>query len=102
MNVNLRGAFLCAREAVRKFLRRGVRPDVSVAAGKIIWMSSVHEVIPWAGHVNYAASKAPDADDEEPRAGVARIAFASIRSRRGDSHADQHSRLGDARSLRGP
>jgi glucose 1-dehydrogenase len=57
MNVNLRGAFLCAREAVREFLRRGVRPDVSVAAGKIIFTGSVHEVIPWAGHVNYAASK---------------------------------------------
>jgi glucose 1-dehydrogenase len=57
MNVNLRGAFLCAREAVREFLRRGVRPEVSVAAGKIIFTSSVHEVIPWAGHVNYAASK---------------------------------------------
>jgi glucose 1-dehydrogenase len=57
MNVNLRGAFLCSREAVREFLRRGVRPDVSVAAGKIIFISSVHEVIPWAGHVNYAASK---------------------------------------------
>ncbi len=57
MNVNLRGAFLCAREAVREFLRRGVRPDISVAAGKIIFTSSVHEVIPWAGHVNYAASK---------------------------------------------
>lgn len=55
--VNLRGAFLCAREAVREFLRRGVRPAVSVAAGKIIFISSVHEVIPWAGHVNYAASK---------------------------------------------
>jgi glucose 1-dehydrogenase len=57
MNVNLRGAFLCAREAVREFLRRGVRSEVSVAAGKIIFISSVHEVIPWAGHVNYAASK---------------------------------------------
>jgi len=57
INVNLRGAFLCAREAVREFLRRGVRPGVSVAAGKIIFTSSVHEVIPWAGHINYAASK---------------------------------------------
>jgi glucose 1-dehydrogenase len=57
MNVNLRGAFLCSRAAVREFLRRGVRPDVSVAAGKVIFISSVHEVIPWAGHVNYAASK---------------------------------------------
>jgi glucose 1-dehydrogenase len=57
MNVNLRGQFLCAREAIREFLRRGVRPEISCAAGKIICISSVHEVIPWAGHVNYAASK---------------------------------------------
>jgi glucose 1-dehydrogenase len=55
--VNLTGQFLCAREAVREFMRRGVRPDVSCSAGKIICISSVHEVIPWAGHVNYAASK---------------------------------------------
>lgn len=54
---NLTGQFLCAREAVREFLRRGVRPEISTAAGKIICMSSVHETIPWAGHVNYAASK---------------------------------------------
>lgn len=57
IGVNLTGQFLCAREAVREFKRRGVMPDVSCAAGKIISMSSVHEVIPWAGHVNYAASK---------------------------------------------
>lgn len=55
--VNLTGQFLCSREAIREFKRRGVNPDVSCAAGKIICMSSVHEVIPWAGHVNYAASK---------------------------------------------
>src|SRR4051794_7547589 len=55
--VNLTGQFLCAREAVREFLRRGVVPGISRAAGKIICMSSVHEVIPWAGHVNYATSK---------------------------------------------
>jgi glucose 1-dehydrogenase len=55
--VNLTGQFLCAREAVREFRRRGVVPGVSCAAGKIICISSVHEVIPWAGHVNYAASK---------------------------------------------
>jgi glucose 1-dehydrogenase len=55
--VNLTGQFLCAREAVREFMRRGVRPDVSCSAGKILCVSSVHEVIPWAGHVNYAASK---------------------------------------------
>ena len=56
INVNLTGQFLCARAAVREFLRRGPRP-VSRALGKIICMSSVHEVIPWAGHANYAASK---------------------------------------------
>src|SRR5262249_12687210 len=55
--VNLTGQFLCAREAVREFRRRGRRPDVSRALGKIICISSVHEVIPWAGHANYAASK---------------------------------------------
>lgn len=57
IGVNLTGQFLCAREAIREFKRRGIRPEISVAAGKIICMSSVHEVIPWAGHVNYAASK---------------------------------------------
>ncbi|CCH02123.1 short-chain dehydrogenase/reductase SDR [Fibrella aestuarina BUZ 2] len=57
IDVNLTGQFLCAREAIREFLRRGPRPEVSKAAGKIICMSSVHELIPWAGHVNYAASK---------------------------------------------
>ncbi len=57
LSVNLTGQFLCAREAVREFKRRGIVPAVSRAAGKIICISSVHEVIPWAGHVNYAASK---------------------------------------------
>ena len=57
LDVNLTGQFLCARAGVREFLRRGLRPDVSRALGKIICMSSVHEVIPWAGHANYAASK---------------------------------------------
>ncbi len=57
IDVNLTGQFLCTREAVREFMRRGPRPEVSRALGKIICMSSVHEVIPWAGHANYAASK---------------------------------------------
>lgn len=57
IDVNLTGQFLCCREAVRIFKRQGIRPQVSVAAGKIICISSVHDVIPWAGHVNYAASK---------------------------------------------
>jgi glucose 1-dehydrogenase len=57
MAVNLTGGFLCAREAVLRFRRKGMRPDVSRALGKIVFNSSVHEVIPWAGHANYAASK---------------------------------------------
>jgi glucose 1-dehydrogenase len=57
LGVNLTGQFLCAREALREFLRRGVVETVSCAAGKIICMSSVHQEIPWAGHANYAASK---------------------------------------------
>jgi glucose 1-dehydrogenase len=57
IRVNLTGQFLCAREAVREFKRRGVVKEVSCAAGKVICISSVHEIIPWAGHVNYAASK---------------------------------------------
>jgi glucose 1-dehydrogenase len=57
LGVNLTGQFLCARAAVREFLRRGVIPAVSSAAGKIICMSSVHQEIPWAGHANYATSK---------------------------------------------
>lgn len=57
IGVNLTGQFLCAREAVREFKRRGIKPEVSCAAGKILCISSVHEVIPWGGHVNYAASK---------------------------------------------
>lgn len=57
LDVNLTGQFLCAREAILEFKRRGIREGVSSSLGKIIHMSSVHEVIPWAGHANYAASK---------------------------------------------
>jgi glucose 1-dehydrogenase len=57
IDVNLTGQFLCAREAIKEFIRRGIVPERSRAAGKIICMSSVHEVIPWGGHANYAASK---------------------------------------------
>lgn len=57
ISVNLTGQFLCSQQAVKEFLRRGIDPERSCAAGKIICMSSVHEVIPWAGHCNYAASK---------------------------------------------
>ena len=57
IGVNLTGQFLCCREAIKEFLRRGPQPDISRATGKIICMSSVHEKIMWGGHVNYAASK---------------------------------------------
>lgn len=57
IGVNLTGQFLCAREAAREFRRRGLVENVSSALGKIICMSSVHQQVPWAGHVNYAASK---------------------------------------------
>jgi glucose 1-dehydrogenase len=56
LDVNLTGQFLCAREAIRCFQRQDANP-ASCARGKIICISSVHEVIPWAGHANYAASK---------------------------------------------
>lgn len=57
IGVNLTGQFLCAREAIKEFLRRGIDTSRSVACGKIIHISSVHEIIPWAGHANYASSK---------------------------------------------
>jgi glucose 1-dehydrogenase len=57
LSVNLTGQFLCGRAAVQEFQRRGVVASVSSAAGKIICMSSVHQEIPWGGHVNYATSK---------------------------------------------
>nr|AEG64681.1 2-deoxy-D-gluconate 3-dehydrogenase [Streptomyces viridochromogenes] len=57
IDVNLTGQFLCAREAVKEFMRRGVVEEVSRSAGKIICMSSVHQLVPWSGHVNYASSK---------------------------------------------
>lgn len=56
LDVNLTGAFLTARAAARTFLRLG-SPAASRATGKIVFTSSVHEIIPWSGQVNYAASK---------------------------------------------
>lgn len=56
IDVNLTGQFLCAQQAIRQF-RTQERSTYSRARGKVICVSSVHEVIPWAGHVNYAASK---------------------------------------------
>jgi glucose 1-dehydrogenase len=57
IDVNLTGQFLCAREAIREFLRRGIEPQVSRSLGRIVCMSSVHQDIPWAFEANYAASK---------------------------------------------
>lgn len=57
INVNLTGQFHCCQLAVQEFKKRGVKENISVAAGKILCVSSVHEFIPWARHVNYAASK---------------------------------------------
>lgn len=57
IGINLTGQFLCAREAIKEFLRRGIDSSRSVACGKIIHISSVHEIIPWSGHANYASSK---------------------------------------------
>ena len=64
IDVNLTGNFLCCREAALQFVAQekakqdAGQPDHSeLAVGKIILMSSVHDIIPWAGHVNYAASK---------------------------------------------
>lgn len=57
ININLGGMFLCAREAVRIFKQQGIDRSISYACGKLIFMSSVHDIIPWAGHANYAAAK---------------------------------------------
>src|SRR5687768_17838577 len=54
--VNLTGQFLCSREAIKVFRGRE-NVDRSKAIGHIIFISSVHDVIPWSGHANYAASK---------------------------------------------
>jgi glucose 1-dehydrogenase len=56
LRVNLIGQFLSARQAAKEFLRRGVVPETSCSAGKVICLSSVHDVIPWAGHAHYSAS----------------------------------------------
>jgi glucose 1-dehydrogenase len=57
LDVDLTGQFLCCREAVRRFRQQPKQGRPFRAAGAIISMSSVHDRIPWAGHINYAASK---------------------------------------------
>ena len=104
MNVNLRGAFLCAREAVREFLRRGVRPEVSVGGRQ----DHLHQL----GARSHSVGRPrelrriegrPDAADEEPGAGGRGEAHPrQFHRARCDSHADQHGRVVDAGSLRRP
>ena len=50
IDVNLKGAFLCARQALKRMVKQ--------RSGVIINTSSVHEVIAWSGYSAYAASKA--------------------------------------------
>jgi NAD(P)-dependent dehydrogenase (short-subunit alcohol dehydrogenase family) len=50
IEVNLRGAFLCARQALKRMVKQ--------RSGVILNTSSVHEVIAWSGYSAYAASKA--------------------------------------------
>lgn len=56
LDVNLTGQFLVARAAARYFKEQGIA-EGRRSAGVIVCMSSVHDVIPWAGHVNYATAK---------------------------------------------
>jgi glucose 1-dehydrogenase len=102
--VNLTGQFLCARKAAQEFRRRGVVPSVSCAAGKIICISSVHEVIPWAGHANYAASKGGVRLLMKSLAQERTCAAAHSRQRhstRGNPHVDQCRGLADAAGVHG-
>jgi glucose 1-dehydrogenase len=48
--VNLRGSFLCARQAIRHFLD-------AEKAGAIVNVSSVHQLIPKPGYLGYSTSK---------------------------------------------
>jgi len=57
INTNLTGQFLCAREAIKHFETKTQSSPEGKANGNIIFISSVHDIIPWAGHVNYASSK---------------------------------------------
>jgi glucose 1-dehydrogenase len=57
IDTNLTGNFLCAREAIKQFQKKEPIDLESKAVGNIIFISSVHDIIPWAGHVNYASSK---------------------------------------------
>ena len=65
IDVNLNGQFICAQEAVRRFRKKAATTSDGDAGerapfrarGVILFTSSVHQEIPWAGRVNYAAAK---------------------------------------------
>ncbi len=57
IDVNLTGVFLCCRSAIQAFKKQGINRSISYSCGKLILISSVHDIIPWAGHANYAAAK---------------------------------------------
>ncbi|RIJ34476.1 glucose 1-dehydrogenase [Pontibacter oryzae] len=57
IDINLTGHFLCAQAVAREFAKRKVQPEARTAAGHIIFISSVHDIIPWAGRANYTAAK---------------------------------------------
>ena len=61
MALDLDGAFLCAREFVRRLPEErpedGGAPRNGGARGALVFVSSVHQFVPWAGHANYAAAK---------------------------------------------
>ena len=57
IDLNLTGQFLCAQHAVRAFRAQGMDAQRSRALGKIVFINSVHQRIPWAGHANYVAAK---------------------------------------------
>lgn len=57
IQTNLSGAFFASQAAAKAFMKQGIHHEISKAAGKIIFISSVHDIIPWAGRVNYTSSK---------------------------------------------
>src|SRR5919109_1699589 len=81
--VNLRGAFLCARQAVRSFL-------AADQPGVIVNVSSVHQVIPKPRFLGYSVSKGGmQSPHPVARAGVRCARHPGQRHRAGrDRHAD--------------
>ncbi|MDB5192442.1 MAG: sugar dehydrogenase [Segetibacter sp.] len=57
LDTNLTAGFLCAREAIKEFQKRSIPQNEKRSAGKIVFISSVHDIIPWGKRTNYTASK---------------------------------------------